>query len=112
MNAIALVMIVRDEARNKRDVAACGAAAAEGGGIHPPIEDLVDVDEQEAVSIPGNVSSLLGARLDRLRPAERRVVESASVIGLEFSSDAVSALLGESDTPTDLETTRQILAKS
>jgi predicted ATPase/class 3 adenylate cyclase len=57
----------------------------------------------EAVSIPGNVSSLLGARLDRLRPAERRVVESASVIGLEFSSDAVSALLGESDTPTDLE---------
>ncbi|HEY1281670.1 MAG TPA: adenylate/guanylate cyclase domain-containing protein, partial [Acidimicrobiales bacterium] len=57
----------------------------------------------EAVSIPGNVSSLLGARLDRLGPAERRVVESASVIGLEFSSDAVSALLGESDAPTDLE---------
>src|SRR5215467_8975347 len=57
----------------------------------------------EAVSIPGNVSSLLGARLDRLGSAERRVVESASVIGLEFSSDAVSALLEESDAPTDLE---------
>jgi class 3 adenylate cyclase/tetratricopeptide (TPR) repeat protein len=57
----------------------------------------------EAVSIPGNVSSLLGARLDRLGPAERRVVESASVIGLEFSSDAVSALLEESDGRTDLE---------
>jgi class 3 adenylate cyclase/tetratricopeptide (TPR) repeat protein len=57
----------------------------------------------EAVSIPGNVSSLLGARLDRLVPAERRVAESASVIGLEFSSDAVSALLEGSDTPTDLE---------
>jgi predicted ATPase/class 3 adenylate cyclase len=57
----------------------------------------------EAVSIPGNVSSLLGARLDRLGPAERRVVESASVIGLEFSSGAVSALMQEDDARTDLE---------
>jgi class 3 adenylate cyclase len=57
----------------------------------------------ENVSVPGNVSSLLGARLDRLGPTERRVVESASVIGLEFSSDAVSALLQDSDTGADLE---------
>lgn len=57
----------------------------------------------EAVSIPGNVSSLLGARLDRLGPTERRVMESASVIGLEFSRDAVSALLTENDAPADLE---------
>jgi predicted ATPase/class 3 adenylate cyclase len=57
----------------------------------------------EAVSIPGNVSSLLGARLDRLGPAERRVVESASVIGLEFSSGAVSDLVREDDARTDLE---------
>jgi predicted ATPase/class 3 adenylate cyclase len=57
----------------------------------------------EAVSIPGNVLSLLGARLDRLGPSELGVVELASVIGLEFSSDAVSALLEESDSRTDLE---------
>jgi class 3 adenylate cyclase/tetratricopeptide (TPR) repeat protein len=57
----------------------------------------------EAVPIPGNVSSLLGARLDRLGPAERRVVESASVIGLEFSSDAVSVLAQEDDARTDLK---------
>ena len=57
----------------------------------------------EAVSVPGNVSSLLGARLDRLGPAERRVVESASVIGLEFSSGAVSVLVQEGDARTDLE---------
>ena len=57
----------------------------------------------EAVSVPGNVSSLLGARLDRLGPAERRVVESASVIGLEFSTGALSVLLEESDARTDLE---------
>ncbi|HXY45758.1 MAG TPA: adenylate/guanylate cyclase domain-containing protein [Acidimicrobiales bacterium] len=56
----------------------------------------------EAVSVPGNVSSLLGARLDRLEPAERMVVASASVIGLEFSSDAVSVLVEESEARTDL----------
>jgi predicted ATPase len=56
-----------------------------------------------AVPVPGNVSSLLGARLDRLRPAELRVAEAASVIGLEFSSSAVLALLQDSNTSTDLE---------
>jgi class 3 adenylate cyclase/tetratricopeptide (TPR) repeat protein len=56
----------------------------------------------EVVSVPGNVSSLLGARLDRLGPTERRVVESASVIGLEFSGGAVSALVEESVARTDL----------
>jgi class 3 adenylate cyclase/tetratricopeptide (TPR) repeat protein len=57
----------------------------------------------EAVSVPGTVSSLLGARLDRLGPSELGVVELASVIGLEFSSGAVSALAGEGDTRIDLE---------
>ena len=57
----------------------------------------------EGISVPGNVSSLLGARLDRLGPAERRVVESASVIGLEFSSDAVAVLVRHDDAQTDLE---------
>jgi len=57
----------------------------------------------EAVSIPGNVLSLLGARLDRLGPSELAVVELASVIGLEFSRDAVSVLAGEGDTRIGLE---------
>jgi class 3 adenylate cyclase len=57
----------------------------------------------EAVSIPGNVMSLLGARLDRLGPSELAVVELASVIGLEFSGGAVSALLEESEARTGLE---------
>ena len=37
------------------------------------------------------------------RVAERRVVESASVIGLEFSSDAVAVLVQEDNDRTDLE---------
>jgi class 3 adenylate cyclase/tetratricopeptide (TPR) repeat protein len=57
----------------------------------------------DVVSVPGNVSSLLGARLDRLGPTERRVVESASVIGLEFSTSVLSVLVGESVARTDLE---------
>jgi class 3 adenylate cyclase/tetratricopeptide (TPR) repeat protein len=57
----------------------------------------------EAVSIPGNVSSLLGARLDRLGPTELMVVETASLIGLEFYADAVSALASEGDIRPDLE---------
>ncbi len=57
----------------------------------------------EIISVPGTVSSLLGARLDRLGPVERRVVESASVIGLEFSSGAVSVLVQDGDARTDLE---------
>jgi predicted ATPase len=57
----------------------------------------------DVVSVPGNVSSLLGARLDRLGATERKVVESASVIGLEFSTSALSVLVGESVARTDLE---------
>jgi predicted ATPase len=57
----------------------------------------------EDVSVPGTVSALLGTRLDRLGPTERRVVESASVVGLEFSSGAVSVLVQDGKARTDLE---------
>jgi predicted ATPase/class 3 adenylate cyclase len=57
----------------------------------------------EDVSVPGTVSALLGTRLDRLGPVERRVVESASVIGLEFSSGAVSVLVQDGSAQTNLE---------
>ena len=53
--------------------------------------------------MPGNVLSLLGVRLDRLGPVERGVVESASVIGLEFSSGAVSVLVQDGGARTSLE---------
>jgi predicted ATPase len=57
----------------------------------------------EDVSVPGTVAALLGTRLDRLGPVERRVVESASVIGLEFSSGAVSVLVQDGSARTGLE---------
>jgi predicted ATPase/class 3 adenylate cyclase len=55
------------------------------------------------VSVPGNVSSLLGARLDRLGSTELRVVESASVMGLEFATSALSALMEENVSEANLE---------
>ncbi|MGH3185874.1 MAG: AAA family ATPase [Streptosporangiaceae bacterium] len=73
------------------------------GLLHEEAGNWVFSGATEGISVPGNVSSLLGARLDRLGPAERRVVESASVIGLEFSSDAVAVLVRHDDAQTDLE---------
>jgi predicted ATPase len=48
-----------------------------------------DVDE---VGVPPTIEALLAARLDRLRPSERSVLERASVVGSEFWLGAVSEL--------------------
>ena len=73
------------------------------GLLHEQAGRWVFSGAAKVISVPGNVSSLLGARLDRLGSAERRVVESASVIGLEFASTAVSVLVQDGDAPTHLE---------
>jgi class 3 adenylate cyclase/tetratricopeptide (TPR) repeat protein len=52
------------------------------------------------VPVPATISALLAARLDRLTPPERRAIEAASVVGKEFSIDAVSELIGEDDRPS------------
>lgn len=48
----------------------------------------------EAISIPPTIQALLASRLERLNAAERRVLEVASVIGIDFSPAAVSVLAG------------------
>jgi tetratricopeptide (TPR) repeat protein len=52
-----------------------------------------DVDR---ISIPRSVQALVGARLERLPPAERDLVERASVEGRVFHAGAVAALAGDS----------------
>ena len=50
--------------------------------------------------VPPTIQALLAARLDRLTPSERSVIERASVAGKEFSQEAVVALAdpgGEND---------------
>jgi class 3 adenylate cyclase/tetratricopeptide (TPR) repeat protein len=62
--------------------------------------------EESQLRIPPTIQALLAARLDLLAPAERAVVESASVIGQLFARAAVEALVPEAvkpDVPVHLE---------
>ena len=51
----------------------------------------------ELVALPPTIQALLAARLDRLDPFERQVLERAAVVGKEFWPSAVSALGGSRD---------------
>jgi class 3 adenylate cyclase len=62
------------------------------------------------VSVPPSIQALLAARLDRLQPEERVVIERASVVGRVFSLDAVRALTAD-DEADELETALQALVK-
>ena len=53
------------------------------------------------VAVPPSISSLLEARLDRLHPDERAVIERASVVGKVFYGGAIEALFG-TDPPPNL----------
>ena len=50
--------------------------------------------------LPETIQALLAARLDRLGPGERAVLERAAVIGKEFRLDDVAALLEPEAAPT------------
>jgi class 3 adenylate cyclase/tetratricopeptide (TPR) repeat protein len=53
------------------------------------------VGDVGALTIPPSINALLTARLDRLGPAERAVVERGAVIGHQFFGGAVSELVPE-----------------
>ncbi len=46
------------------------------------------------LSVPDSIESLLAARMDLLRPAEKQALQAASVIGRVFWAGAVAALIG------------------
>jgi predicted ATPase len=54
---------------------------------------LVALDEGPVGAVPASLGGLLAMRLDRLGPGERDLLRSASIVGLAFDVDAVSALL-------------------
>ena len=60
---------------------------------------LVALDEGPIGAIPVSLRGLLTMRLDRLGPGERDLLRCASVVGLEFESDAVSGLLPQDARP-------------
>ena len=51
-------------------------------------------DAVELVTLPPTIQALLTARLDRLDPGEREVLQRAAVVGKEFWPGAVAALNG------------------
>ena len=75
--------------------------SAEGNPLF--VEELVHmlVDQGavdvSAVSVPPTIQALLAARLDRLDPAERALVEAAAVVGRSFGGGAVFELCGYTD---------------
>jgi class 3 adenylate cyclase len=76
------------------------ADAAEGNPLY--IEQMAAMAAEGhngngALTIPPTIQTLLAARLDRLEPAERAVIERAAVIGKEFWRGAVLDLSPEDE---------------
>jgi DNA-binding SARP family transcriptional activator/tetratricopeptide (TPR) repeat protein len=66
-----------------------------------------EASSKEAVPIPPTIAAVLAARLERLGPGERMILERAAVVGKEFALDALAALLPEAaraPMPRHLET--------
>ena len=77
--------------------------AAEGNPLF--VEEMLamlaedDDGGREAVEVPPTIQALLAARLDRLQPQERQVLERASVEGKVFHRGAVAELTPEDERP-------------
>jgi class 3 adenylate cyclase/tetratricopeptide (TPR) repeat protein len=111
-----LIANLLGEADLPHEVAARITEAAEGNPlfVEEMLEMLIDdgrlersngswvpVGELADVAVPPSISALLEARVDRLGPDERAVIERASVIGKVFYGGAIEALFGD-DRPQDL----------
>jgi class 3 adenylate cyclase/tetratricopeptide (TPR) repeat protein len=71
-------------------------AAAEGNPLFAEelLRMLAESDDDD-VAVPPTINALLGARLDRLEPDERTIVQAAAVIGRVFGWSAVTDLAPE-----------------
>ena len=76
------------------------AETAEGNPLF--IEQMVAMlaDDDQSVEVPPTIQALLAARLDRLDPSERAVVERAAVVGKEFWRSAVVELSPDDERAT------------
>jgi predicted ATPase/class 3 adenylate cyclase len=77
------------------------------GVLHRANEGWTTSRELRTLAIPPTIQALLAARLDRLPPNERAVVERAAIVGKEFGWRAVAALSppeGRGTLATDLQT--------
>jgi DNA-binding SARP family transcriptional activator len=76
-------------------------AAAEGNPLF--LEQLLALAVEGGLAerpLPETIQALLAARLDRLGPGERAVLERGAVVGKDFSADDVVSLLDPEAAPT------------
>jgi DNA-binding SARP family transcriptional activator len=66
------------------------------------IEQLVAMGAEGGEALPSSIHAVLAARIDRLEPRERAVLEHAAVQGRSFYAGAVGDALGTSRMATDL----------
>ena len=76
-------------------------ALVEDGTLVARDGQVVVTRRSEEIRIPDTIGELLGARIDRLRPAAKRVAQVASVLGRQFSRRHVAALFQAE--PIDVE---------
>ena len=50
-----------------------------------------------SIRVPATVQAILAARIDRLEPEDKRMLQSAAVIGREFSLPLLQAIVGEDE---------------
>jgi class 3 adenylate cyclase/tetratricopeptide (TPR) repeat protein len=68
-------------------------------------QQWIPIGDLSAVTVPPSIQALLAARLDRLAPEERTVVQAAAVVGQDFFASAVLDLVPEdarAHVPADL----------
>jgi tetratricopeptide (TPR) repeat protein len=58
-------------------------------------DGVLGTAELTSIAVPPTIQALLAARLDRLRPGERAVIEAASIEGKEFGRGRVSVLMAD-----------------
>ncbi len=61
-----------------------------------------------AAALPGSVQNLLTARVDRLAPKDRALLQAASVIGRRFDPDLLAMAVGETDLDARLAAMRAL----
>lgn len=70
------------------------ADRAEGNPLF--LEQLLrNIEDSDAEGVPASIQSLVLARMDRLPPPDRRLLQAASVVGQRFALDLVRHLLEE-----------------
>ena len=73
--------------------------ATRGGGNPLFLSELLQAARSAAGidELPSSIEGMVGIQLDRLTPAERRLVRSASILGTAFEDDVLRELLEDDD---------------